>query len=121
PVAQAQPLDEPAPPAPLPPLAPPLPPFPALPAAPPSGPPHSVVWGSGPGWSRAKNLTTALASMGVVWPPMAWVWASRTVKPHASCQFWMVKPATDVVSVVVGVAPRPRTLVHSLMASVWLL
>ena len=49
--------------------------------------------------------------------------SSRTADPHESFQVWRVQSWLLIVSdaVDVGVALRPRTLVHSLMASSWLL
>jgi hypothetical protein len=75
---------------PLPPtlLPPPLPLLPPLPLAPPLPlVPQAATWGSGPVLSRPKKLTTELASIGVVWPPLAWVCASRTVNAQEFCHF----------------------------------
>jgi hypothetical protein len=101
--------------APLLPLLPLDPPLPLLaPMLPPSAHPDAPM--SGPVLSRPKKPMTAFASIGVVWPPFCCVQASRTEKPHELSQTCLVKPVCGV-SVVVGVAFKPRTLVHSLIAS----
>jgi hypothetical protein len=53
--------------------------------------PHATVCGSGPvTWFKAKKSMTEVELIGVVWPPFACVWASRTVKPQEFCHFSIV-------------------------------
>jgi hypothetical protein len=123
-----------APPAPLPP-APPLVvlllvPLPLVPplllVVPLLDDPHCATSGSvGPVLSSPRKGMTyvAFSLASVLWGPPCSVQASRTVKPHELFQLsrvhmWLLSMTVCIES---GVALNPRTLVHSLMASVWLL
>ena len=110
----------------LPPAAPPVaPPAPAVPLEPPPPPappvPPQSISGSGlVAEVRPKNFSISASSYDIECVAPGAVHASNTCWPHEFFQNWRFQLACDVlypVSVDVGVIERPRTFVHSLIAS----